>query len=74
MCSYSSPFFLESDEGTETILPGHTIQQSMQLFYDTSLYGKYLIYAAAFRRLPIPMHPASRSGNIRPLIPEYPAK
>lgn len=29
---------------------------------------------AFFRILPIPMHPASRSGNIRPLIPEYPAK
>jgi putative transposase len=33
-----------------------------------------LVEGAQKTWLPIPMHPASRSGNIRPLIPEYPAK
>ncbi|MDH3638936.1 MAG: hypothetical protein OES09_10820 [Gammaproteobacteria bacterium] len=41
--------FHESDEGTETILPNATIRQSMQLFFDTSLYQKLLVYIAAFR-------------------------
>lgn len=43
-------FFFESDEGTETILPGKDIRQSMQLFTDTSLFAKYLTYIAAFRK------------------------
>ncbi|KUO56860.1 MAG: hypothetical protein APF80_13410 [Alphaproteobacteria bacterium BRH_c36] len=43
-------FFLESDEGTETILPGKSTRHSMQLFYDTSLFAKYLVYIAAFRK------------------------
>lgn len=43
-------FFLESDEGTETILPSKATRHSMQLFYDTSLFAKYLIYIAAFRK------------------------
>ncbi|HUS96409.1 MAG TPA: hypothetical protein VMX97_06705, partial [Hyphomicrobiaceae bacterium] len=43
-------FFVESDEGTETILPGKHIQQSLQLFSATSLYAKYLVYSAAFRK------------------------
>jgi Replication-relaxation len=43
-------FFVESDEGTETILPGKHIQQSLQLFTATSLYAKYLIYSSAFRK------------------------
>ncbi len=43
-------FFVESDEGTETILPGGHLRQSLQLFTTTSLYAKYLIYAAAFRK------------------------
>lgn len=42
--------FLESDEGTETILPGKTIRHSMQLFFETSLLAKYLVYITAFRK------------------------
>jgi hypothetical protein len=45
-----SVYFFESDEGTETILPGKDIRQSMQLFIDTSLLAKYLVYSAAFRK------------------------
>ena len=43
-------YFLESDEGTETILPGKSARQSMQLFHETSLFAKYLVYIAAFRK------------------------
>jgi hypothetical protein len=43
-------FFLESDEGTETILPGRNLRQSLHLFRETSLLQKYLIYIAAYRR------------------------
>ena len=43
-------FFVESDEGTETILPGKSIRHSLQLFYQTSLFAKYLVYIAAFRK------------------------
>ncbi len=39
----------ESDEGTETILPGRNIRQSMQVFLDTSLYQKMLAYIPYFR-------------------------
>ncbi|MCH9808459.1 MAG: hypothetical protein K0U74_12060 [Alphaproteobacteria bacterium] len=42
-------FFLESDEGTETILPGADLRRSLQLFSQTSLLQKYLTYIAAFR-------------------------
>ncbi len=42
-------FFLEHDEGTETILPGRNLRQSLHLFRETSLYQKLLISIAAFR-------------------------
>lgn len=45
-----TPFFFEHDEGTETILPGRHLRQSLHLFRETSLYQKLLIYLAAFRR------------------------
>jgi len=41
--------YREDDEGTETILPNKQIRQSMQVFFDTSLFQKYVIYITAFR-------------------------
>lgn len=43
-------FFLESDEGTETIIPGDHVRHSAQLFEQTSLLAKYLVYFAAYRK------------------------
>lgn len=46
----SRHFFLESDEGTETILPKKDFRHSMKLFEYTTLYLKYLSYIAVFRK------------------------
>lgn len=42
------PFFLEHDEGNETILPGRDLRQSLYLFREPSLYQKIVIYNAAY--------------------------
>jgi hypothetical protein len=52
--------FLDYDETNRTYRPSIRV----------ALLGTWVLGGS----LPIPTHPASRSGNIRPLIPEYPAK
>ena len=42
-------FFLEIDEGSETVEPGDRRRRSMRFWRDTSLLRKFLIYSAAFR-------------------------
>lgn len=41
-------FFLEMDEGTETIAPGETRLREPSFWRDTSLLRKFVIYASAF--------------------------
>ena len=41
-------FFLEIDEGTETIVPGQTRLREPSFWRDTSLLRKFVIYASAF--------------------------
>ncbi len=49
-CTTEDFFFHETDEDSETILPGEAIRRSTQVFKNNSLFTKFAAYIAAYRK------------------------
>jgi hypothetical protein len=72
MCDLSNPIFHDEDKAREW-LEARIWPDGPVCPHCGTVDQATLMQGESHRPVPIPAHPATYSGNIRPLIPEYPA-